>query len=152
MKLDRRWWVAIAIGVIAVGALVLSRFGFFGPSSEDCAPVKELLAFNRSQAEHIAAKAGDSEGVPTVAEEGAYQVWADGLAERAQNVAAPDLATKATQVANLANEFVGKFSTLRAQTDSRAPGAPAPPAAYEMAALNAQIVDNLNQLSSSCPG
>lgn len=152
MRLDRRWLLAIAVAVIAVGALALSRFGFFGPSPEDCAPVKDLLDFNRSQADRIASKTADSEGIPTVAEEGAYQVWADGLAERAQNVTAPDLAPKATQVANLANEFVGTFSSLRAQAASRAPGAPAPPAAFEMAALNAQIVDNLDQLSSACSG
>ena len=37
--------------------------------------------------EQIAAKSGDSEGIPTVAEEAAYQAWADGLAERAAECA-----------------------------------------------------------------
>ena len=48
-------------------------------------------------------------GIPTLAEEGAYQVWADGLAERAQSVHEPDLARDATQLASLASEFVGKI-------------------------------------------
>ena len=151
VKVDRRWWFAIVVGVVAVVALVLSRFGVFGPSAADCRPVKDLLDFNRAQAEQIAAKAGDSEGVPNVAEEGAYQVWADGLAARSQSVHEPDLARDATQLASLSSEFVGKFAVLRAQTQSRAPGAPAPPAAYEMAALNTQITDTLAKLSDACP-
>ena len=151
MKLDRRWGFAIGVAVIAVVAFALSQFGVFGPSAEDCRPVKDLLEFNRSQAEQIGAKTGDSEGIPNVAEDGAYQVWADGLAERAQSVHEPDLATDATQLASLSSEFVAKFPVLRAQTQSRAPGAPAPPAAYEMAVLNTQITESLAKLSDACP-
>jgi hypothetical protein len=151
VKVGRRWWFAIAVVVAAVVALALSRVGVFGPSAEDCRPVTDLLQFNRAQAEQIAAKTGDSEGVPNVAEEGAYQVWADGLASRAQSVHEPDLARDATQLASLSGEFVGKFAVLRSQTQSRAPGAPAPPAAYEMAALNTQIADTLAKLSDACP-
>ncbi|MGZ6778691.1 MAG: hypothetical protein ACXVGO_06825, partial [Mycobacterium sp.] len=81
-RLDRRWWVAIGVVVVALSALALSRSGLFGPSSEECRPVKDLLDFNRAQAEQIADKTADSKGVPSVAEEGAYQAWADGLAER----------------------------------------------------------------------
>jgi hypothetical protein len=75
---------------------------------------------------------------------------ADGLAERAQKVDSPDLARTATSVAILANEFVGTLSRVRAQAESRAPGAPAPPAAYEMAALNARISNNLAELEDAC--
>ena len=138
--------------MIAAVALGLSQTGLFGRSSEECLPVKDLLNFSRSQAEHIAAKTGDAEGVPAAADEASYQVWADGLAERAQNVKSPDLARTATQVANLANQFTAKLPELRAQTNSRAPGAPAPPAAYEMATLNTQITDALAKLSDACPG
>src|SRR5262245_25450604 len=146
MKLDRRWWVAIAVVVVAVVALILRYTVFAGPS-EECRPVKDLLDFNRSQGEQIAAKNGDAQGIPTVAEESAYQAWADGLAERAQKVTSPDLARTATTVATLANEFVGKLSLVRSQADSRAPGAPAPPAVYEMAGLNARISTNLEELA-----
>ena len=126
------------------------RYTVFDGPSEECRPVKDLLDYNRSQAEHIASKTGDEQGVPTAAEETAYQAWADGMAERAQKVSSPDLARTATTVASLANEFVGKLSLLRAQTQSRAPGAPAPPAAYEMAALNARISNNLDELAKAC--
>jgi hypothetical protein len=149
MKLDRRLWVAIGVVVVAAVALVLSYTVFDRPSDE-CRPVQDLLDFNRSQGEHIAAKAEDEHGIPSVGDDAAYQVWADGLAERAQKVTSPDLAQTSTTVAKLANEFVGKLSVVRAQAESRAPGAPAPPAAYEMAMLNAQITDNLAKLSNAC--
>ena len=149
MKLDRRWWVAIAVVVVAVGALVLRYTVFAGPS-EECRPVKDLLDFNRAQGEQIASKTGDAKGVPNLAEEAAYQAWADGMAERAQKVTSPDLARTATTVASLANDFVGKLSLVRSQTDSRAPGAPAPPAVYEMAALNARISNGLDELAKAC--
>ena len=110
-----------------------------------------MLEFNRAQAQQIASKTGDSEGIPNVAEEGAYQAWADGLAERAQSVHEPDLARDATQLASLANEFVGKFSEVRTAAGSRAPGAPAPPAMYQMELLNQQITDTLKKLSDACP-
>jgi hypothetical protein len=149
MKVDRRWWAAIAVTVVALVAVVLS-YTVFGRSSEECRPVKDLLDFNRAQAEHIASKTGDEQGVPTAAEDAAYQAWADGLAERAQKVNSPDLARTGTTVATLASEFVSKLPILRAQSESRAPGAPAPPVAYEMAALNAQITENLSELSKAC--
>ena len=150
MRLARRWTFTIAAVAIAVVALAVSRLGLFGPSSEECRPVKDLLAFNRAQAEQIASKTADSKGVPTVAEEGAYQAWADGLAERAQNVHEPDLARDATQLASLANEFVGKFSEVRVAAQSQAPGAPAPPAVFQMDLLNSQIADSLKKLSDAC--
>jgi hypothetical protein len=149
VKLDRRWWVAIGVAVIAAVALVL-QYTVFDRPSEECRPVKDILDFNRSQAELIASKGDDAQGVPTAAEATAYQAWADGLADRAQKVNSADLARTATTLASLANEFVGKLSLLRAQTESRAPGAPAPPVAYEMAALNARISENLDELAKAC--
>ena len=149
MKLDRRWWAALGVAVVVVVAVVLSYTVFDRPS-EECRPVKELLDFNRSQGEHIASKTGDEHGIPTAAEDAAYQAWADGLAERAQKVIAPDLTRTATTVASLANEFVGKLPVVRAQAAARAPGAPAPPAAYEMMALNARISENFDELAKAC--
>ena len=140
----------IAVLVVAIVALVANHFGLFGKSSQDCRPVKDMLDFNHAQAEQIAAKSGDSQGVPTVAEESAYQAWADGLAERAQNVHEPELARDATQLASLAGEFVGKFSELRSEAGSRAPGAPPPPAMFQMDLLNTQIADSIKKLSDAC--
>jgi hypothetical protein len=149
MVRSRRFWVYVGVVVVVVVALGL-RYTVFDRPSEECRPVKDLLDFNRSQGEHIASKTGDEQGIPTVAEEAAYQAWADGLAERAQKVTSPDLARTATTVASLANDFVGKLSLVRSQADSRAPGAPAPPAVYEMAALNARISNGLDELAKAC--
>jgi hypothetical protein len=146
---SRRLWVYVGVIVVVAVALGL-RYTVFDRTSEECRPVKDLLDFSRSQAEHIASKSGDEQGIPTAAEETAYQAWADGMAERAQKVTSPDLARTATTVATLANEFVGQLSVVRTQAQDRAPGAPAPPAAYEMAALNARISENLAQLSKAC--
>src|SRR5215472_17484473 len=115
MKIDRRWWPAIGVAVIAAVALVLS-YTVFNRPSEECRPVKDLLDFNQAQAEHIASKTSGEQGVPTAGEDAAYQAWADGLAERAQKVSSPDLARTGTTVATLANEFVGKLPILRAQS------------------------------------
>jgi hypothetical protein len=149
-RLDRRWWVAIGVVVIAAVAFGLSQSGLFGPSSEECRPVNDMLDFNRSQAAQIEEKTKDAKGIPNIGEEAAYQAWADGLAERAQNVHQPDLARDATQLASLSNEFVGKFAELRAEAASRAPGAPAPPAVYQMDVLNNRIADSIKKLSDAC--
>jgi hypothetical protein len=147
--LDRRWQVAIGIAVVAVVAVVVSET-MFGRPSEECRPVIDLLNYNSSQAKLIEAKSGDATAIPNVAEEAAYQKWADGLAQRAQNVSAPDLAQPSIELATLASQFVTKLSRLRIEATT-APGAPAPPVAYEMAALNIQITDHLSQLSKACP-
>lgn len=150
MDLARRWKFTIAAVAVALVVLAVSQLNVFGKSSEDCRPVQDMLAFNKAQAEQIAAKTADSEGIPTVAEEGAYQFWADGLAERAQNVHEPDLARDATQLASLASEFVGKFGEVRTAADSSTPGAPAPPAVFQMDLLNSQIADSIKKLSDAC--
>jgi hypothetical protein len=149
VRLDRRWWIAIGVGVVVVIALIYSNNPFRQPS-EDCRPVLEMLEFNQSQAEVIASKTGDSDGVPNQAEEIAYQAWADGLADRARNVSAPELAFTAGQVARLADDFVGKMATLRTQAQNRAPGAPTPPVVYEMDALNNEISRKFAELSDAC--
>jgi hypothetical protein len=141
-----RWVLTITVVVIALGVWVWSTY-FDGPP-EKCKPVIDLLDFSRSQAAKIDSKGG--EGVPTVAEDTAYKDWADGLAERAQKVTDPGLAAQATEVAQLANQFVSGLPTLRAETQSRAPGAPAPPMVYEMSLLNDRIVAKLGDMRHTC--
>ena len=148
--LPRRLWIYIGIAVIAVVAVVASET-MFGRSDEDCRPVRDLLDFNTAQAKLIDSKAGDSSGIPTVADETAYQKWADGMSQRAQNVNAPDLAQSALELASLANQFVAKMSRVRSEAENQAPGAPAPRVAYEMSVLNIQITDHLASLSKECP-
>jgi cell division septation protein DedD len=141
-----RWVLTITVVVVAIGVWVWSTW-FDGPP-EKCKPVLDFLDFSRSQAAKIDSKG--NEGVPTVAEDAAYQQWADGLAERSQKVTDPALAAQTTEVAQLANQFVAGLPTLRAQTQSRAPGAPAPPQVYEMSLLNDRIVAKLGELRQTC--
>jgi len=151
MRLDRRWWIAIGLAVVVVAVVVLSRT-VFGRSAEDCDPVRDLLAFNRAQAALISSKESDDAGVPSVAEDAVYQQWADGLAQRAEKVNAPDLTAHAVQAADLAAQFAAKLPRLRSDTAARAPGAPPPPVVYEMSVLNDRFTDQLNQLAKACPG
>ena len=110
-----------------------------------------LLEFNSSQSELIASKASDTDpAVPTVAEDVAYQQWADGLAQRAEQVTEPNLANTAVQVADAASKFVAKLPRMRDESQNHAPGAPAPPVMFEMTILNQHITDGLKQLADAC--
>jgi hypothetical protein len=149
-RLDRRWWVAIAVAVVALAGFVLSETVFNRPS-EACKPVLDLLQYNSDQGKKIAAKHGDNDpAIPTVAEDAAYQQWADGLAQRAEKVSDPNLANTSVQVADLASQFVAKLPAARAAAESHAPGAPAPPVIFEMSMLNQRIADGFDQLSKAC--
>jgi predicted trehalose synthase len=99
----------------------------------------------------VASKESDSDPpVPTVAEEAVYQQWADGLAQRAQEISDPNLATTAVQVADAAAKFVAMLPRMRAEAENHAPGAPAPPSFLEMTLLNKRIGDGLSQLADAC--
>ena len=148
-RLDRRWWIAIGVAVVTLIAL---GYTLLRQPPEDCRPVADLLEFNRSQAEAIRAKSEGAEGLPSAADEIAYRQWADGLAEKARNVEAPELRFTAVEVADLADEFVTKLPELRSASDAQAPGAAAPTVVYEMAALDDQIQRKLAELSEACSG
>lgn len=150
MRLDRRWWLAIGVAVVVAVVLVFSNTVFKGPS-EECKPVQDMLDFNSSQGELVASKASDTDpAVPTVAEDAAYQQWADGMTQRAQQVTEPNLAGTAIQVADAANQFVAKLPRARSESENRAPGAPPPPVWFEMTLLNKRIMDGLNELADAC--
>jgi hypothetical protein len=146
MRRRPRWILTISVVVVAAGYVIWTTF--FDKTAEKCKPVTDLLSFNHSQSQLISSKGGD--GPPTAAEEIAYQQWADGLAERAQKVTDPELAAQATQLAQLANQFVGTLPRMRSETHARAPGAPAPAVVYEMSALSDQITEHISQLSQAC--
>ncbi|CAN5462375.1 hypothetical protein BH09ACT7_BH09ACT7_31820 [soil metagenome] len=139
-NLDRRWIAAICV-LLLVGGVLLWQTVFNKPS-EECKPVRDILDFNQSQAEIINKKTGD--GAPPIAD---YQLWADGLTQRAEKVSDPNLAATAIKLADLATDFVVKLSRL----PSEPTGEKAPPVAYEMSALNDQITANIKELSDACP-
>lgn len=139
--------MAIAVVVIAIVALVYSQLQ---KPPEECRPVLDLLEYNKQQNELISSKSEGAEGAPTAAEELAYQQWADGLAERARKVDAPELRFTAVEAADLAGAFVQKMPQARAESESRAPGAPAPQIYYEMSAIDTQLRRKLAELSEAC--
>lgn len=147
--LDRRWWVAIAAVAVVAVAFVVSEVFFRGPSQE-CRPVVELLEFNKAQSEQIAAHAGDAGTLPTVAEDAAYQQWADGLAQRAQQINDPNLSGTAIRLADLASQFVAKLPQMRAAAETHTPGAPTPDVVHDMNFLNARISQETAELTAAC--
>ncbi|MGB3482570.1 MAG: hypothetical protein WBB07_10205 [Mycobacterium sp.] len=148
-KLNRRWWIALACVVVAVTALVISET-VLNRTSEACRPVVDLLEFNQAQADQIAQHTDDSAELPTVADDVAYQQWADGMAQRAQAVTDPDLAGSAIRAADLAAQFVAKLPSLRAEADAYTPGAPTPALVHEMNFLNARLSQEITELNNAC--
>ena len=91
---------------------------------------------------------GDDKGLPTPDQLAAYTAWADGLADRTGRVTAPNLVTPAVGVATAANDFVGKLKEISATP--HAPGAPTPPAVYQLSILNDQITADIGELTKAC--
>ncbi len=145
-----RWILTVFIALLVVWVGVWGTF-FRGPSPGDCKPVVELLKFNDEQGKLIASKTGDApSGIPSVVDIGAYQQWSDGLAQRAQQVTEPELLAQSVQLADLSTQFVAKLPLLRAESESRAPGAPAPPVVFELSVLNDRITAQTAALAKAC--
>lgn len=150
VNLDRRWWVAIACVAVVGVAFVVSET-MVDDTTEECRPVVDMLDFNAAQAQQISEHTNESADVPTVADDSAYQLWADGLAQRAQQVMAPDLAASAVRVSDLATQFVTKLPRLRAESEAHTAGSPTPDLVHEMNFLNARITQEFDELSKACP-
>ncbi|MGK2879582.1 MAG: hypothetical protein ACSLE6_01865 [Mycobacterium sp.] len=144
MNRKARWIVIACVAILGIGASAYSTF-LRGYSSQDCAPVVAMLEFNHQQTELI----GSTEAQGS-SSDGLYQQWADGLAQRAQQVNNPALAVQAIDLADLASTFVAKLPQLNAVADSQGPGAPTPRIKSEMDVLNTQILNTLAGLSDAC--
>jgi hypothetical protein len=125
-------------------------------SSADCAPVRELLSFNKTQIEALNAKTHvPEEGSYEAATEPSdldYRAWSNGLADRAAKVTADGLADQAHDLAKTADRLVEARIDFNAQRDSTAPGAPGRQAAAMMVtAFNDQFEAQVSQLATVCP-
>ncbi|HLR99597.1 hypothetical protein H7J77_17920 [Mycolicibacillus parakoreensis] len=135
--------------VLVAAAILLVWENVFNKTSEECRPVRDFLEFNQAQTQEIEDHEQQSGTDADIAE---YQQWADGLAERAGKVTDPALASRAVHTADLASRFVRNLPQLRAASASDPePGQDPPPIVYEMYAVNAQITDEINDLSKACP-
>jgi hypothetical protein len=144
----------VVLVAVAIGTGIWWVF-FRGPSSADCAPVRELLSFNKTQIEALNAKthvpeAGSYEAA-TGPSEFDYRAWADGLTDRAAKVTAADLTGPASDRAQTADRLVRARIDFDVQSKHTAPGAAAPPAAMAVTAFNDQFEAQVKQLATTCP-
>jgi hypothetical protein len=125
-------------------------------SSADCAPVRELLSFNKTQIEALNAKTHvPEEGSYEAATEPSdieYRAWANGLSDRAAKVTADGLADQARELAKTADRLVEARIDFNAQSEGTAPGsAPQQAAAMMVTAFNDQYEAQVSQLAKVCP-
>ncbi len=144
----------VVLVAVLVGTGIWWLF-FRGPSSADCAPVRELLAFNKTEIEALNAKthvpeAGSYEAA-TDPSELDYRAWVDGLADRAAKVTAADLAGQARDMAQTADRLVRARLDYDAQSKHTAPGAAAPAVAMVVTAFNDEFEAQVIQLAKTCP-
>lgn len=144
----------VVLVAIAVGSGVWWVF-FRGPSSADCAPVREMLSFNRTQIDAMNAKTKVPEPgsyeTATDPSESDYRAWAEGLADRAAKVTAPDLAGQARDAAQTVDRLVGARIDYDAQSKRTAPGGAPPPVGMAVIAFNDQFEAQVKQLATTCP-
>ena len=145
--------VVVAVAVL-VGTGIWWMF-FRGPSSADCAPVRELLSFNKTEIDALNAKTHvpdpGSHEAATDPSELDYRAWVDGLTDRAAKVTAGDLAGQAREMAQTANRLVRARLDFDAQSAHTAPGAVAPASAMVVTAFNDQFEAEVRQLATTCP-
>jgi len=139
---------------IVVGTGVWWLF-FRGPSSADCAPVREMLTFNKTQIDALNAKThvpdeGSFEAA-TEPSELEYRAWVDGLADRAAKVTAEGLAAQAHETAQAAQRLIEARLDYDVQSEHIAPGGPMPPAAMLVVAFNDDFEGRVRQLATTCP-
>jgi hypothetical protein len=143
----------VVLVAVAVAAGVWWLF-FRGPSSAECAPVQELLSFNKTQIDAMNAKthvpAPGSHEAATEPSALDYQAWADGLTDRAAKVTSPELSGQATELAKTADRLVRARIDFDAQSAHTAPGAAPPPAAMAVAAFNDEFEMRVKQLATTC--
>lgn len=154
MKRVRPLTTIVVVVAMLIGSAIWWMF-FRGPSSSDCAPVRDLLSFNKTQIERLNAKTHVPEpgsyGSETTPSELDYRDWSDGLADRASKVSAPDLAGPARDMAQTADRLVQARLDYDAQAARTAPGAAAPATAMVVAAFNDQFEQQVKALLQTCP-
>jgi hypothetical protein len=144
----------VALAAVVIGTGVWWVF-FRGPSSADCAPVRELLSFNKTHVDAMNAKTHDpvagSYEAATTPSESDYRAWAEGLADRAAKVTAADLAGPAKDMAQTVGRLVDARIDYDAQSKRTAPGGTPPPVGMAVIAFNDQYEAQVRQLAATCP-
>lgn len=149
MAISRRGWLWIG-GVVAVAVAVVVALVVFLPnrSNSDCATVRSMIDYNRSQSHAIGAASDAEKG--TEASVGDYQKWADQMQKYAAQIKDPALADHAHRLADLATKTVSVVQ--QARSDDSGPLAPTPPPwAKTYAEMQTQSHTELVALNAACP-
>ncbi|WP_155948826.1 hypothetical protein [Mycobacterium sp. URHB0044] len=156
MRRTRPLTTVVVLVAIVVGGGIWWVFFRDQRSSADCAPVRELLSYNKTQIDALNAKTH-------VPEKGSYEAatepsdmdfraWSNGLSDRAAKVTAEGLADQARELAHTADRLVEAKIDFNAQSAKTAPGGPGPQAtAMVVTAFNDQFEAEVSQLAKACP-
>ena len=134
----------LVVAVVVTGCIVL----VISKRSSDCDTVRSMIAHNNQFNEHVesAASIGTEPGI------GEYRDWASQLSHLAEQVRDPELAERATTMANLAEETVPVVEQFLVD------GAPAPNEAsaapqyvQDYSRIGQQFNTNLATLDQNCP-
>lgn len=158
MRFLTRRATTLVVGLVAAVVFVWAAVGVFANSgrSDECRAVDELLEFHHSQLEYFESKthvpAAGSYDEPSSPSAEDYQVWADGLAERAAAVNEPQLAEHARRVGELATQSVHLVDQLRVEENARELLDFGPPPSLETyAQVSAAFNDEVAALDAACP-
>jgi hypothetical protein len=149
----KRFQFTLLALVVAVGGGLAWHF-FSGPSAKDCAPVKELLSYNKTQIDYLNSKThipekGSTEQATEPSDQD-YRNWRDGIDDRAAKVTAQDFAQPAKDLAQTADRLVEARIQLSEAEAHTAPGAAEPPVAMLVSALYDQYQGQVEQLAKAC--
>ena len=145
----------VALAVVLIGGGIWWAFFGNGHSSADCAPVKELLAFNKAQVDALNAKtkspepgSGETASQPSALD---YRAWEQGIEDRAARVTGEGLKDKASDLSKTVEHLVDAKIDYDAQHETVAPGAQPPALAMVVSAFNSQFEAQVGQLAKECP-
>ncbi|BBZ76895.1 hypothetical protein MANY_22320 [Mycolicibacterium anyangense] len=141
----RKWQIlgAVLFTVVAVGGLLLFRLNH--DSSDDCATVRAMIAYNKQ----FSAVAGSNN--PEVADIGSYERWARQLHTYADGIHNQRLAESANNLASLADRTVTVVQEFRAEQADPSTSQP-PHSVQDYARVGQQFHDDLATLNQYCPG
>ena len=156
MRRRRPLFTVVVLVAFLIGGSIWWLFFRNEYSSAECAPVRELLSYNKAEVDALNAKTHvPEEGSYEAAREPSdidYRAWSDGMSDRADEVTADGLAGQARELAQTIDRLVGAKIDFNAQTRATAPGSNGPQAlAMVVTAFNDEFETRVGQLSQACP-
>lgn len=145
-----RWKWCIAAIVVAVVAAGVGTIAWFSTdrSVSDCETVQQMIAYNRSHSERIAAQS-DAEN-PEETSLSDYSSWATEMHTYASKISDRNLAAHAKRAADLAEQSVTIVEESRDESNSTPLTTP-PPWVRKYAEIDAEFRAEVESLSTACP-